>query len=147
MKGVKDLHLFTTLLVFPRLPHIDMALDEQVKGGVHVHIGDFLLGGRNKERLLNSYAVLVGRILVKQCAEYQWLSKYLPQHIPHEYAPHMALKTVVSSAPMLFKNEAKYDDCLDICDAYENHLISLHETAFGKDTNLELFVKKKKILK
>ena len=138
MKGVKDLHLFTTLLVFPRLPHITMALDERVKAGVHVHMHDFMLTGVNKEHLLNSYAVIVGRILVKQSPNYQWLSRYLPQHIHHEYDPYMAMKTVVSSAPMLFKNEAKYEDCLDICDAYENHLITLYQTAFVKDTSLEL---------
>ena len=62
----------------------------------------------------------------------KWLQEVLPKHIPHEYADHMAQPSHIYPIPMIFKNEAKYEDCVDIMDHYERELLNLFEKAHGK---------------
>ena len=62
---------------------------------------------------------------------FQWLKKILPNHIAHQYEEEMAKKSKVFGLPIQFKNEAKYEDCVDIMDNYIEQLTSLHTEAFG----------------
>jgi hypothetical protein len=43
----------------------------------------------------------------------------------------MAQKTKVFCLPLLFANEAKYEDCQDIMDSYISELRQLYTSAYG----------------
>lgn len=83
-----------------------------------------------RERLKYSYCVLLGRILCKIPA-FQHLKKLLPDHLPHEYTRKMSAPSKVFPLPIMFKNEAKHEDCLAIMDGYESQLVDLYTEAFG----------------
>ena len=44
----------------------------------------------------------------------------------------MSQKSHVYQLPLLMKNEAKHEDCVDILDEYENTLGEIFEQSFGK---------------
>ena len=72
-----------------------------------------------------------GRILVEMKA-FSWLKPVLPAHIYHPYHTQMSQKSHVYQLPLLMKNEAKHEDCVDILDEYENILGEIFEQSFGK---------------
>jgi len=123
--------MFSSLLVFPRLPYIAMNLSTQIPLHKELELHDFVLHGVLKEKLLSSYVVLVSRILAGS-RKYSWMAKYVTRHIAHEYEDYMALKSTVIPLTIIDKNEAKYEDCLDICDNYEETMVGLHRQVFGK---------------
>ena len=91
----------------------------------------FLLESSEKEELHYSYAVIIGRIL-SQLPAFKWLKKLLPRHIDHDHSEPMSKPSKVFSLPLQFKNEAKYEDCVDILDEYHVQMKDLYMEAFGK---------------
>ena len=47
------------------------------------------------------------------------------------YSEYMSKKQEVFSLPIIFKNESKNEDCLDIMDAYERQLTEIFTLAHG----------------
>lgn len=91
----------------------------------------FILNVEETKILVKNYAVLVGRV-VASLPGLKFLKNHLPRHIQHEYSADMSQKSKVFSLPMQFKNEGKYEECIDIMDNYVEQLTSLHLEAFGK---------------
>ena len=48
------------------------------------------------------------------------------------YSPQMSEKSAVYCLPLLFCNEAKYEDCVRILDMYIAELSRLYTEAFGE---------------
>lgn len=93
---------------------------------------DILLSRDEQTSLLLNHAIIFGRILAKHLPGFSWLNKVLPCHIEHPHEDQMAQKSEVFPLPLLFKNESKYEDCVAIMDSYEDYLIELYSSAFGK---------------
>ena len=64
---------------------------------------------------------------------FSWLNAVLPKHINHPYQAQMSRKSDVYQLPIMMKNEAKHEDCVDILDEYENILCDIFNKAFGKN--------------
>ena len=62
---------------------------------------------------------------------FKWMEPILPdiQHLP--YSAAMKKKSVVMQLPIQHKNEAKYEDCLDIMDNMEVFLQKTFREAHG----------------
>ena len=129
-----SLDLFTSLAVFPRIPYQHLSCQLPVPPPFTPNT--FMIGGDDARILQQSYMVLIGRIASQSLDAFRHFSAIIPRHIPHAYSDHMAQKSKVFGLPIMMKNEAKYDDCLDILDMYEEQLISLHTEVFGKCLSL-----------
>ena len=62
--------------------------------------------------------ILVARELSSYFPSFSWMHMVFPNHIPHEFADLMSQKSTPYVMPLLLKNEAKYDDCIEIMDSY-----------------------------
>ena len=52
----------------------------------------------------------------------------------------MSKKQKVFSLPIIFKNESRSEDCLDIMDSYEEQLTDIFSQAYGKHYMLNYLV-------
>ena len=125
----KDLHMFTSNIIFPRVYCHHLSNEEPTVGPVR--IPDILLTQQDKDQLLDAYAVLVGRLLCHNVPAFKWLESVLPNHIPHRQSMYMDKKSNVMPLPIIKKNESKYEDCFDILDAYEQQIVNLFVEAHG----------------
>ena len=131
-RGNKDLHLFTSIMVFPRKPYMDVSTLQRNVQPEELEPGAFLLNNEQRLQLMGTGAVIVGRIVADSLPFFGWAKDLLPKHIPHPDSHYMAVKSAVHPLPMIDKNEAKYEDCFDIMDDYERQMVALYREAFGK---------------
>ncbi|XP_053386739.1 uncharacterized protein LOC128550851 isoform X2 [Mercenaria mercenaria] len=135
----KDLHLFASNIIFSRI----------AKPGIYstsvrhtplerIRPEMFFPTGHHRQTLVNSYCVILGRILVT-LKEFSWLGPVLPAHIYHPFQVHMSQKSSVYQLPIIMKNEAKHEDCVDILDTYETILSDIYVKAFGSTELLNKF--------
>jgi hypothetical protein len=73
----------------------------------------------------------LGRML-SELKAFSWLKPVLPAHIYHPYHTQMSQKSHVYQLPIMLKNEAKHEECVDIMDEYESTLGEIFTKAFGK---------------
>ena len=131
----KDLHYFTSMIVFPRIVHTQMENSPPALDLEGISCQSFLLSPVEEMHLFDAYTVILGRILLALCpVHFQWMEDLLPEHIPHNYSEHMARKSTVLGLPMQLKNEAELADCIDIMDGYVDQLGEIYTEALG--TNL-----------
>jgi hypothetical protein len=132
-KRNKDLHLFTSNVIFNRIARVDMDNQPPSTDLSKLNAESVMLRGNTlqKAKLEEAYAVLLGRTLC-QLQKFQRFKKFFPPHIPHEYSKKMSKKSMVFPLPIQFKNESKHEDCMAIMDAYEKQLSELYNGAFGK---------------
>ena len=131
----KDLHMFTSNIIFSRLPHYFR--DEDVSSRRPVDVNsvapeDLMLSPTERSHLLKCYSVLLGRILSRNCTAFKWMESILPNHMAHSFSEVMSKPSKVFPLPIMLKNEAKYEECIDILDGYEDQLINLFTKAHGK---------------
>lgn len=63
--------------------------------------------------------------------QFKWMSTVVPVHINHGYSAGMSQKSQVFQLPIQHKNEAKYEDILDIMDSYEKLLQKTFQESHG----------------
>ncbi|KAJ8300788.1 hypothetical protein KUTeg_022307 [Tegillarca granosa] len=80
----------------------------------------------------------VARIL-SDMKPFAWMKTVIPTHIHHSYSASMSQRNEVFNLPIIHKNEAKYEDCLDIMDTMENCLQQVYTEAHGYLEMLEKF--------
>ncbi|KAJ8299422.1 hypothetical protein KUTeg_023482 [Tegillarca granosa] len=80
----------------------------------------------------------VARIL-SDMKPFAWMKTVIPTHIHHSYSASMSQRNEVFNLPIIHKNEAKYEDCLDIMDTMENCLQQVYREAHGNLEMLEKF--------
>ncbi|KAK6175941.1 hypothetical protein SNE40_014314 [Patella caerulea] len=129
-KRNKDLHMFASNVIFSRIARMDMDIESPNVDVNSIQAADVLLSSYQQEQLLDVYGVLIGRIMSK-LPGMKFLKSHLSLHVPHQYSKKMAEKSTVIPLPILFSNETKHEDCLDIMDSYESQLTSLFTAAFG----------------
>lgn len=131
-KRNKDMHLFTSNVIFPRIATIDMCNDVPKVDTKTLTADKVLLAEScpQRNRLIYAYQILLGRTLCKIPAFGQFRNLF-PDHIPHEYSRKMSAVSKVFPLPVMFKNEAKHEDCLAIMGMYESELVQLYTKAFG----------------
>ena len=124
-----DSHYFASNLVVERVPsdHLD---NTSPKGNIRQAANiDFLLNQEELHHLREEYKIIVGRVLVEFIPELRFLKTVIPNHISHQYSNEMAKKSTIIPLPMLFKDEKKYDDLVDILDSYEAWLEEIYTKA------------------
>ncbi|CAG2230058.1 unnamed protein product [Mytilus edulis] len=132
----KDIHWFASNAFLSRLDYTGLSLEKP-----NVPLGDispefFIPNNAEKSKLRDVKKVLIGRMIVDK-KDFDWLEKKLPTHIPHRYSEYMSKKQEVFSLPIIFKNESKNEDCLDIMDAYERQLTEIFTLAHGNTDMLQ----------
>jgi hypothetical protein len=130
-KQHKDLHLFASNIMFTRIATPDLSIQQPVFNHESVSADEFIPHAAYKDTLLNSYCVLVGRI-ISVLPAFQWMKSVLPKHIHHPYLEEMSKPSEVHPLRIMMKNEAKLEDCVDIMDMYEDTLHDLFQKAFGE---------------
>ncbi|XP_076071545.1 uncharacterized protein LOC143042924 [Mytilus galloprovincialis] len=132
----KDIHWFASNAFLSRLDYTGLSLEKP-----NVPLGDispefFIPNNAEKSKLRDVKKVFIGRMIVDK-KDFDWLEKKLPTHIPHRYSEYMSKKQEVFSLPIIFKNESKNEDCLDIMDAYERQLTEIFTLAHGNTDMLQ----------
>lgn len=124
-----DCHYFASNLVVERVPcdHLDNTTS---KGNIRQAANiEFLLSQEELLCLREEFKIMVGRVLTEFIPELRFLKTVLPDHISHPYSQEMAKKSTIIPLPMLFKDEKKYDDVVDILDSYEAWLEEIYSKA------------------
>mgnify|MGYP003536146883 CR=1 FL=1 len=112
---VRDCHFFGMLLVFSRLANVIQGLTNEppaLTQAEHLNPNNFVLNDGEIQALLQSYKVMVGRLMSKHFSAFRWLKDVLPLHIPHQYQDQMAKQSSVIPVKLILRNEAKYEDCV-----------------------------------
>lgn len=114
---VKDCHFFGLLLIFSRLSAEMLATDATntpAGSAGRLNPENFLLNSQERQSLLSSYKVMLGRLMVKNLPAFKWLENILPHHIPHQYAHITSKKSTIIPQKLILKDEKKYEDCVGI---------------------------------
>ncbi|KAH3880084.1 hypothetical protein DPMN_003996 [Dreissena polymorpha] len=87
----KDLHLFTSNIIFSRVSTTDMNNSVPKVDVSELNSEKILMPehSNEKDKLLHSYAVLIARTLCKVPA-FRKYSKHVPKHVPHEFSENMS---------------------------------------------------------
>lgn len=131
----QDLHLFTSNIIFHRIPLNNVSDVSPVVNLEEILPQQFMLTPVEKNHLLQSNSVLAGRIMCNHFPKFKWMASVLPDHIPQTYGDYVSQKSKVYPLPIVMKNEAKYEECVDILDHYEDELIALYTAAHGNHPN------------
>lgn len=129
----KDLHLFTSNVIFSRVSTPDLSTTVPQVDPTSITSRGMLISGSTTDTncLQDAYRVIVGRMLTK-LPQFNYLQKFLPVHIPHLYSVKMARKSIVIPLGIQHKNETKHEDCIAIMDTYMDKLTELFLAAFGE---------------
>jgi len=131
-KQNRDLHLYTSNLIFSRVATTDVSNSPPGICANMISVDDCFPSDLENDCLMNNYAVIIGRLFADKIPAFSWLKNVLPEHIPHEYSHQMSQKSTVYALPLLMKNETKLDECVDILESHEEDMISFFKAAFGK---------------
>ncbi|KAK3099684.1 hypothetical protein FSP39_007984 [Pinctada imbricata] len=116
----KDMHMFASNVLSTRISSPD--IDNQCPQNNKLDPCKIVLHGFHADILMLSYKILLSRIVCKDEVAYKWMDKVTPKHIPNPYQTEMAQQTKIFQLPLQMKNEAKYEDCVEIMNSYEQSL-------------------------
>ena len=117
----RDCHYFATLLVFSRMADQirEMSTVCPRMGPNNFDIEQLILSQQERHTLLQSHKVLNGRLVAKNITAFGWMAGVLPKHIPYPHSDAMARKSLILPLRLSLKNEAKYEDCVQILSEVE----------------------------
>lgn len=131
----KDYHFFASDWTPFRLTDVDFQNHASVKEIVsktrieEVSAENFLVTEEERKSFLDYLSVILGRVMLTNCEQFQWLDAVLPKHFLHNLSEVMSRKTTSHMLPIILKNEAKYDDCISILDSYMTQLTEWYNRA------------------
>jgi hypothetical protein len=128
----KDLHMFTSNILFSRVATMDMNNSPIQYDVSKITPQQCLLNMEENKKLKRTYAVILGRLIAEQCQSMNWMKKYLPDHIAHRFSNEMSVKSTVHSLPLLNKNENNYEECIDILDSQSKLMEKYFTQAHGE---------------
>ncbi|XP_070574502.1 uncharacterized protein [Ptychodera flava] len=100
-----------------------------------IDIGHFTISTTERVKLLESYKVMLGRMMMQNFKAFKWLETILPRHIPHPYSDTAQKKSTIIPLQIILKNEAKYEDCVTILEESVDMIQALyHGAGISKDT-------------
>ncbi|KAK3101010.1 hypothetical protein FSP39_000234, partial [Pinctada imbricata] len=126
-----DMHLFASNLLSSRIVTTDM--DNTMPTNIDLDPTSFLLQGYNADILRMSYKLLLSKIVSPRCVSFKWMESVTPTHMPHPYQAEMSEKSLVFQLPIQMRNEAKYEDCIEIMNNYEEIITKLFKDAHGNN--------------
>lgn len=118
----KDYHFFATDWTPYRVTEQDFNENDGVQEAINRTIDlqptskNVLISDSDYRTFVHYLAQLLGREMAKTCTK--WLDSVVPKHIEHSLSDIMSRKTLSYRLPILLKNEAKYDDCIQIMESY-----------------------------
>ena len=131
---VQDCHYFGILVFFSKMAQqiASMITIPPVIESDKIDITSCVLNAEEQVQLLSgSYKILLGRLMVKNFPKFHWLNSIIPKHITHTHSATAAMKTEVFQLPLLLKNEAKCEDCVDILNETTGTMNGLFRDAHG----------------
>ncbi len=115
--GNKQCHWFNTDFVFDRVLTNDLRGTGSVSDFKSVTADTFMsLSTSEFESLVDAYCVIVGNIALEYIPSFAWLKGIVPKHLKHRNSSAMDTTSEVYMLPLLFKDEKKTADCIDILD-------------------------------
>lgn len=125
----KDLHWVNHNAILDRVPCTDFDNEKPLADIVNVPNKTFLPTLQDHLNLMKDFDVLVSRVLVEHLPHFQnAFSDVVPKHIPHKHSEKMILKSKKVNLGILFKNENKGEDMIDIL-RYLQGLVPSHGEA------------------
>ena len=125
-------HAFGSIAIVQDI-NFDHLLDVSPQVPRHLlRVQDFLPGVADWDRICNDYVILMARVAAKSIPALNFVGDVLPQHITGPMSDQLVNKSKVITLPVLFKNEQRYDDVVDILQMYENEIREVYNKA-GKD--------------
>lgn len=111
----KDLHWVNHSAILDRVPCTEFGNEKPLADNVNIPNKTFLPTLHDHFNLMKDFEILVSRVLVKNLPYFQNIfSDIVPQHIPHKHSQEMKLKSKKVNLGILFKNENKGEDMIDI---------------------------------
>lgn len=120
----KDYHFFATDFTPFRVTHEDFINNEYLVNYLaterdpNINIERFQADANVFRENLK---VLIARDLLNHL-NFKWMDLVVPKHIDNPLKEIMSRKTTSFCLPILLKNESKYEDCIQIMDAYEKQV-------------------------
>ena len=122
----KDLHWVNHNAILDRVPCTDFDNEKPLDDIVNVPNKIFLPTLQDHANLMKDFDVLVSRVLVEHLPHFQnAFSDVVPKHIPHKHSEKMRSKSEKINLGILFKNENKGEDMIDIL-RYLQGLVTSH---------------------
>ena len=122
----KDLHWVNHNAILDRVPCTEYDNDKPLADILTVPNRDFLPTLQDHFALMKDFEVLVSRVLVEHLPKFQnTFNDIVPKHIPHKHSKEMKLKTKKVNLGIIFKNENKGEDMIDIL-RYLHGLVPSH---------------------
>ncbi|XP_045169989.2 uncharacterized protein LOC123532592 [Mercenaria mercenaria] len=120
----KDYHFFATDFTPFRVTPEDFMKNEYLVNYLENEMDPNINAGRfmpDASVFKDNIKLLVARDLITHL-NFKWMDLVVPKHIDHPLQDIMSRKTTSFCLPILLKNEAKYEDCIQIMDSYEQQL-------------------------
>ena len=111
----KDIHWCNHSIILDRVSGLDRADDKPIADILDVPNATFLPTVTDHCNLIKDFTVLVSRVFVQHFSKFQNTFKdVVPQHIQHKYSSEMKKKSQKENMGIVFKNENKGEDMIDI---------------------------------
>ena len=125
----RDFHFFTSNYVVDRDSFKDLDQFSSLGDPTKISISQFLLNDREYNILLDSYSQVIGRDFSTCFKSFGWLHPVVKDAIKHDLDDIMCKKSEIYPIGLVLKNEAKYDDCFDIMQDYQDKLSGWYKRA------------------
>lgn len=122
----KDIHWINHSAILDRVPCTGFDNEQPLADLANVPNKTFLPTVSDHLNLMRDFDTLVSRVLVEHFPQFRnAFSDVVPQHIPHKYSQQLKLKSKKVNLGILFKNENKGEDMIDIL-RYKKNWIKVH---------------------
>jgi L1 cell adhesion molecule like protein len=123
-RQTQSLHYFNVYAVRDRIDTSNFS--EKHESPPTLQLYDFLPSNEDYSSLKENFKVLVSRILCQNMKFFKNnFSKSIQWHIEHQYSSEMKRKSQIVPLGVIFKNEAKYEEMIEIMDCLHKYVPSL----------------------
>lgn len=129
----KDIHWCNHSVILDRVSALDSADEKPIANILDVPNATFVPNVADQCNILKDFIVLVSRVFLEHFSKFQnTFRDVVPQHIPHKYSNEMRKKSKKENMGIIFKNENKGEDMIDIARYLHNLVPSVGEEKIEK---------------
>ena len=133
----KDIHWCNHSVILDRVSALDSADDKPIADILDVPNATFVPNVTDHCNLIKDYTVLISRVFVEHFANFQHVFKdVVPLHIQHKYSSEMKKKSQKENMGIIFKNENKGEEMIDIARYLHDLVPSVSEGMNEKFTSM-----------